>query len=115
MLDIHSASAEPEHNVHGLERASSLAGGALMIGKGLRHGGLVGMLQVAVGGLALARGIKGHCATKAWWLRHRQEYHRLRGDIERSAEELKALKDSALAATRDVTVTGIDTLASPKQ
>ncbi|EJT83775.1 hypothetical protein PPS11_30641 [Pseudomonas putida S11] len=58
MLDIHSAATSQDKNVHGLERASSLAGGALMVSKGLRHGGLVGLLQIAVGGLALARGFE---------------------------------------------------------
>lgn len=111
MLDIHSATAPSQHNVHGLERVSSLAGGALMFSKGLRHGGLVGLLQMVVGGLAVARGVSGHCSTKAWWQRHRQEYQRLRADIERSAAELEALKASAKAATRGVTVTGKDPLA----
>jgi len=110
MHDIHAAAAS-QHNVHGLERVSSLAGGALMLGKGLRHGGLVGLLQMVVGGIAVARGVSGHCSTKAWWQRHRQEYHRLRSDIERSAAELEALKASAKAATRGVTVTGKDPLA----
>jgi len=111
MLDIHSATASSQHNVHGLERVSSLAGGALMFSKGLRHGGLVGLLQMVVGGLAVARGVSGHCSTKAWWQRHRQEYQRLRADIERSAAELETLKASADAATRGVTVTGKDPLA----
>ncbi len=71
MLDIHSAAASSQHNVRGLERVSSLAGGALMFSKGLRHGGLVGLLQMVVGGLAVARGMSGHCSTKAWWQRHR--------------------------------------------
>ena len=110
MHDIHAAAAS-QHNVHGLERVSSLAGGALMLSKGLRHGGLVGLLQMVVGGIAVARGVSGHCSTKAWWQRHRQEYHRLRLDIERSAAELEALKASAKAATRGVTVTGKDPLA----
>lgn len=110
MLDIHSAPESREHNVHGLERAGSLAGGALMFSKGLRHGGLIGLLQMVVGGLAVARGVSGHCSTKAWWLRHRQEYHRLRSDIQRSAEELEVLRASAEAATRGVTVTGKDPL-----
>ncbi|MBK4993212.1 DUF2892 domain-containing protein [Pseudomonas sp. S37] len=110
MLDIHSA-ASSQHNVQGLERVSSLAGGALMFSKGLRHGGLVGLLQMVVGGLAVARGVSGHCSTKAWWQRHRREYQRLRLDIERSAAELEALKASAKAATRGVTVTGKDPLA----
>ncbi|MNH30632.1 hypothetical protein D3C79_909390 [compost metagenome] len=111
MLDIHSAAASSQHNVHGLERISSLAGGALMLSKGLRHGGLVGLLQMVVGGLAVARGVSGHCSTKAWWQRHRQEYQRLRADIERSAAELEVLKASARAATSGVTVTGKDPLA----
>lgn len=111
MLDIHRAAAQPQHNVRGLERVSSLAGGALMFSKGLRHGGLVGLLQMVVGGLAVARGVSGHCSTKARWQRHRQEYHQLRSDIERSAAELEALKASARAATRGVTVTGKDPLA----
>jgi uncharacterized membrane protein len=110
MLDIHTAAASPEHNVQGLERVGSLAGGALMFSKGLRHGGLIGLLQMVVGGLAVARGVSGHCSTKAWWQRHRQEYNRLRSDIERSAEQLQALKASAKAATRGVTVTGKDPL-----
>ncbi|WP_449434449.1 DUF2892 domain-containing protein [Pseudomonas putida] len=108
MLDNQFAPASSEHNVHGLERVSSLAGGALMFTKGLRHGGLVGLLQMVVGGLAVARGVSGHCSTKAWGQRHRQEYHRLRSDIERSAAELQALKNSAKAATRGVTVIGGD-------
>ena len=109
MLDIHAAAAS-QQNVHGLERVSSLAGGALMLSKGLRHGGLVGLLQMVVGGIAVARGVSGHCSTKAWFQQHRQEYHRLRSDIERSAGELQALKRSAEAATRGVTVTGKDPL-----
>lgn len=110
MLDIHAAAAS-QHNVHGLERVGSLAGGALMLSKGLRHGGLIGLLQMVVGGIAVARGVSGHCSTKAWWQQHRQEYHRLRSDIERSAAELEVLKASARAATRGVTVTGKDPLA----
>ncbi|AVH39857.1 DUF2892 domain-containing protein [Pseudomonas monteilii] len=110
MLDIHNATTS-QHNVHGLERVGSLAGGALMFSKGLRHGGLIGLLQMVVGGVAVARGVSGHCSTKAWWQRHRQEYHRLRSDIERSAAELEALKASAKAATRGVSVTGQDPLA----
>ncbi|MFV3403232.1 MULTISPECIES: DUF2892 domain-containing protein [Pseudomonas] len=113
MRDIHPLPDTRENNVHGLERLSSLAGGALMISKGLRHGGLLGMLQVAVGGLALARGVSGHCSTKAWWLHQRAEYQRLHSDIKRGAAELQALKASAEAAARAVTVTGKDPLTGP--
>jgi len=103
-----------EPNVHGWERASSLAGGALMLTKGLRHGGLVGLLQAAVGGLALARGLSGHCSAKAWLQRHRSELNELRTDIERSAAELAVLQASADAATRTATVTGNTSLKDPK-
>ena len=48
MLDLDSNAHTEEKNVHGWERASSLAGGALMISKGMRHGGVIGLLQVAV-------------------------------------------------------------------
>ncbi|EWC40064.1 DUF2892 domain-containing protein [Pseudomonas stutzeri] len=51
-------------NVHGWERAASLAGGLVMMGKGLRRGGLVGLAELAMGGMALARGISGRCEAK---------------------------------------------------
>lgn len=51
-------------NVHGLERTASLAGGLLLMGRGLRRGGLSGIVQLAMGGMALARGISGHCEAK---------------------------------------------------
>lgn len=54
-------------NVHGWERAASLAGGLVMMGKGLRRGGLVGLAELAMGGMALARGISGHCEAKRMW------------------------------------------------
>lgn len=52
-------------NVQGVERAASLAGGGLLIGNGLRRGGVGGWLQVLIGGMALARGLSGRCALKA--------------------------------------------------
>jgi len=51
-------------NVHGLERAASLAGGLLLMGKGLRRGGLGGIVQLAMGSMAVARGISGRCEAK---------------------------------------------------
>ncbi len=51
-------------NVHGWERAVSIAGGLALLGKGLSRGGLGGLVQLAVGGLALARGISGRCEAK---------------------------------------------------
>lgn len=54
-----------EQNVHGWERLGSLAGGVVMVGKGLRRGGIFGLIQVAIGGAALARGITGHSSAKS--------------------------------------------------
>lgn len=111
MLDIHSGTSQDAQNVTGWERLSSLAGGALMVTKGMRRGGVIGLLEVAIGGLALARGVKGRCEAKAWLRKQRADYRRLNADIERGAAELKALKDSAESATRTVTVTGKDPLS----
>lgn len=99
-----------EHNVQGIERIGSVAGGALMITKGLRKGGFLGLVQIAVGGLAVARGVRGQCAAKTWFQEHRSEYLRLREGLEHDTAELTKLKASADAATRGVTVTGKDPL-----
>lgn len=60
-----NSSHEPlETNVHGWERGASLGGGLALLGAGLRHGGLLGVLGAAVGGLLLLRGASGHCELK---------------------------------------------------
>lgn len=51
-------------NVHGLERAASLTGGAVLLTRGLRRGGLLGLVQLAMGGMALFRGVSGRCEMK---------------------------------------------------
>jgi hypothetical protein len=57
-------------NVHGMERAASLAGGLMLLGNGIRRGGLSGLLQLAVGGMALFRGMTGHCELKSRLSQH---------------------------------------------
>ncbi|MFC3608682.1 hypothetical protein [Stutzerimonas tarimensis] len=54
---------EPQ-NLHGWERAASVGGGLILLGKGMRRGGLIGLAQMAVGGLALVRGMSGRCEAK---------------------------------------------------
>ena len=103
-----------EQNVQGWERIGSLAGGVVMVGKGLRRGGIFGLIQVAIGGVALARGITGHSSAKSLLEKGRQDMNNVRAKIQRAGEELKTLKANAEAATKTATVTGNDSLNSPK-
>ncbi|HEF4762822.1 TPA: DUF2892 domain-containing protein [Pseudomonas putida] len=103
-----------DHNVHGWERLGSLAGGAVMVGKGLRRGGIFGLIQVAIGGVALARGITGHSSAKSLLEKSRQDMNNVRAKIQRASEDLNRLKANAEAATKTATVTGNDSLKSPK-
>ncbi|MGY2292675.1 YgaP family membrane protein [Pseudomonas sp. SDO528_S397] len=88
----------PAQNVHGWERIGSVAGGVVMMGKGLRRGGIFGLIQVAIGGVALARGITGHSSAKELLEKSRQEMNSVRTKIERAGEELKNLKTKAEVA-----------------
>lgn len=106
--------SKTEHNVQGWERAGSVATGVVMVGKGLRRGGFFGLIQIAIGGVALARGITGHSSAKSLIERGRRDLDQIRARIERTGEELQALQASAEAATRGATVTGNDSLKSPK-
>ena len=105
---------QPTQNVQGWERIGSLAGGVMMVGKGLRRGGVFGLIQVAIGGVALARGITGHSSAKSFLEKSRQDMNNVRARIERAGEELSRLKANAQAATSTATVTGNDSLKSPK-
>ncbi|WP_460147608.1 YgaP family membrane protein [Pseudomonas sp. S2_A02] len=101
-------------NVHGWERAGSLAGGVVMLSKGLRRGGVFGLIEMAIGGMALARGITGHCSAKSLLEKNRQDMKNARERIERAGDELSRMKANAEAATSTATVTGNDSLNSPK-
>ncbi|MFO2464717.1 DUF2892 domain-containing protein [Pseudomonas sp. 15FMM2] len=92
-------------NVQGWERIGSLAGGVLMMGKGIRRGGFRGLIQVAIGGMALARGISGHCSAKSLLENSRQEMNTIRTKIERAGEELKNLKTQTEVAAQKTTKT----------
>src|SRR5690606_4425463 len=52
-------------NVTGMERKLSIAGGLGLLACGLRHGGVGGLLALAAGGMALYRGLTGHCGLNA--------------------------------------------------
>ncbi|MEB0108597.1 YgaP family membrane protein [Pseudomonas sp. GNP013] len=96
-----------EQNVHGWERIGSVAGGFIMLGKGLRRGGVFGLIQVAIGGVALKRGFTGHSSLKDKLEQGRQEMNSLRTKIERAGAELNNLKTKAeVAAEKAVKTTG---------
>lgn len=114
-LDVLKSVTEPTHqNVKGWERAGSLFVGVVTIGKGLRRGGIFGLVQVAIGGVALARGWTGHSATKSLVEKGRADFDDIRGKIERAGEDLLNLKDNAVAATKTATVTGDEPVVPPK-
>lgn len=105
---------QSDQNVQGWERIGSVAGGVVMVTKGLRRGGIFGLIQVAIGGVALARGITGHSSVKSLLEKSRQDMNNVRAKIERAGEELGRLKANADAATKTATVTGNESLTSPK-
>ena len=95
----------PTQNVHGWERIGSVAGGVIMVGKGLRRGGIFGLIQVAIGGVALTRGFTGHSTLKDKLVQGRQEMNSVRTKIERAGAELKNLKTKAEVAAEKATKT----------
>ncbi|WP_229631930.1 MULTISPECIES: DUF2892 domain-containing protein [Pseudomonas] len=112
-------STTDDTNVHGWERAGSIAGGAMLVGKGIRRGGFLGLIQIALGGVALARGFTGRSKTKTLLAKGREELDGLRGNIERAGDQLKELtgdavdkakevKDTAVAKAKDATDTAAD-------
>lgn len=87
----------PYQNVEGWERLGSLAGGVVMLGKGIRRGGFIGLIQVGIGAMALKRGITGHSSTKRLLEKSRQQLHSVRSDIERAGDQLLKMKDEVEA------------------
>lgn len=51
-------------NVKGWERMASIGGGALLLARGLRKGGVFGIANMAMGAAAVYRGVTGHCEMK---------------------------------------------------
>ena len=106
---------EPEQNVQGWERIGSLAGGVLMMGKGLRRGGILGIVQLAIGGAVLARGITGHCSTKSLMEKSRSEMAVARTRIKKAGAELSKLKTKAEVAAEEAVVETVDAVTEPKK
>nr|WP_241666557.1 DUF2892 domain-containing protein [Stutzerimonas nosocomialis] len=105
-------------NVHGWERTASVVGGLYFLGKGLRRGGIGGLLQLAVGGMALARGVTGHCEAKRVLCEINEhtamaDTHSSQMPLEPSVNDQQRMKQNAQAATGSATVTGNDSLSTP--
>lgn len=105
---------QPQQNVQGWERVGSLAGGVLMMGKGLRRGGLLGLIQLALGGAVLARGITGHCSAKSLVEKSRSDLDIAKSRIKRAGDELSLLKTKAEVATEEALTDGLEALTKPK-
>ncbi|KAF0863454.1 DUF2892 domain-containing protein [Pseudomonas sp. LD120] len=90
---------QPTQSVQGWERIGSLAGGVAMMGKGLRRGGVLGLIQVAIGGVALARGISGQRSVKSLLKKSHRDINLVKTSIERTGQELRDLE--ARAASND--------------
>lgn len=105
---------KPEQNVQGWERVGSLAGGVLMMAKGLRRGGFFGLIQLAIGGAVLARGITGHCSAKSMVEKSRNDLDIAKSRIKRAGDELSLLKTKAEVATEDALTEGLEALTKPK-
>ncbi len=113
-----TSSNQTSQNVHGWERAASIAGGLYFLGKGIGRGGLGGLLQLAMGGMALARGVTGHCEAKRVLCEVNDQAKMAEGNyrsmpLERSEADQQRMKANAQAATSTATVTGNDSLINP--
>ncbi|MEQ7917625.1 DUF2892 domain-containing protein [Xanthomonas sp. WHRI 1810A] len=104
----------PEQNVQGWERIGSLAGGVLMMGKGLRRGGIFGLVQLAIGGAVLARGITGHCSAKSLVEKGRSDLDQAKSRIQRAGAELSSLKTKAEVVAEEAVVKSVDAVKAPK-
>jgi len=51
-------------NVTGWERMASIGGGALLLVRGMRKGGIFGVANLALGAAAMYRGVTGSCELK---------------------------------------------------
>jgi hypothetical protein len=113
-IDTTPLQSQPQQNVHGWERAGSLAGGVLMMGKGLRRGGIFGLIQLAVGGVVLARGITGHCSAKSLVEKGRSDLDVAKSRIKRAGDELSLLKTKAEVATEEALTDGLEAVSKPR-
>lgn len=56
--------ANAPQNVQGWERAASVAGGLMLLKRGMRTSGIGSVLELALGAMVLMRGVTGQCEMK---------------------------------------------------
>lgn len=54
----------PTHNVAPAEKWVSIGGGLVLVGKGLKRPGPLGLLNLALGAAVIYRGVRGYCPAK---------------------------------------------------
>ncbi len=109
VIEDNTPTSRTEKNVHGWERAGSVFTGIVMLGKGVRRGGIFGLVQIAIGGAILARGVTGHSSTKSLIEKGRHDIDQVRAKIERAGDELVRMKEKAESAV----VAEVDPVVKP--
>lgn len=65
LISLHTPPEQTDlPNLRGVERLASGFVGGWLIARGLRNGGVWGLLELAAGGMAIARGGSGRCSAK---------------------------------------------------
>lgn len=90
----------PINNVHGIERALSIAAGLTTIAAGVRRGGTLGVVRALGGVLILQRGLSGHCAVKGLIMDPEAEIDCLRQRIAKLRAALPDVDDYPSQARR---------------
>ena len=72
------AARHQPQNISSRERALSTGAGLILTGLGLHRGGIIGLAELSLGGLLLARGGTGHCNIKGLLDDPQLEIRRLR-------------------------------------
>ncbi|BBP83901.1 MULTISPECIES: DUF2892 domain-containing protein [Pseudomonas] len=90
------------HNVHGVERALSVAAGVLSIASGVYRGGAPGVIKALGGAALLLRGVSGHCSVKGLVIDPETELEYLRQRVAALRAALPRIEDHPLRSQREL-------------
>ncbi|BCD89290.1 hypothetical protein PSm6_56970 [Pseudomonas solani] len=88
------------HNVHGVERAFSVAAGLVSIASGVYRGGAPGVIKALGGAALLLRGVSGHCSMKGLVFDSDTELEYLRQRVAALRAALPRIEDHPLRSQR---------------